>query len=111
MSFARSLAPGHRSQCPIEGETESMVHIPKDKSVFVELESNRTNHVQVRSRERNEGQERVDSLSDKKREGESMKIDNKEVHPERTEEEFIDEADCESGNRRNPDKKQGFSTV
>ncbi|KAL7376954.1 hypothetical protein ABVT39_019055 [Epinephelus coioides] len=111
MSFARSLAPGHRSQCPVEGETESMVHIPKDKSVFVELESNRTNHVQVRSRERNEGKERVDLLSEKKREGESMKIDNKEVHPERTEEEFIDEADCESGNRRNPDKKQGFSTV
>ncbi|XP_037608482.1 protein phosphatase 1 regulatory subunit 26 isoform X1 [Sebastes umbrosus] len=111
MSFARSLAPGHRSQCPIEGETESMVHMSKDKSVFVELESNRTNHVQVRSRERSEGKERADLLSEKKREGESMKIDDKEVHLERTEEEFIDEADCESGNRRNPEKKQGFSTL
>lgn len=111
MSFTRSLAPGHRSQCPIEGETESMVHMSKDKSVFVELESNRTNHVQVRSRERSEGKERADLLSEKKREGESMKIADKEVHLERTEEEFIDEADCESGNRRNPEKKQGFSTL
>lgn len=111
MSFTRSLEPGHRSQCPIEGETESMVHMSKDKSVFVELESNRTNHVQVRSREKSEGKERVDLLSEREREGESMKIDDKEVHLERTEEEFIDEADCESGNRRNPEKKQGFSTL
>ncbi|XP_054469023.1 protein phosphatase 1 regulatory subunit 26 [Anoplopoma fimbria] len=109
--FARSLAPGSRSQCPIEGETESMVHISKDKSVFVELESNRTNHVQVRSRERSEGKERADVLSEIKRESESMKIDDKRVHLERTEEEFIDEADCESGNRRNPEKKQGFPTL
>lgn len=111
VSFTRSLMPSHRSQCPIEDETESMVHIPKDKSVFVELESNRTNHVQVRSRERSEGKERVDLQKERKREGESMKIDDKEVHLERTEEEFIDEADCESGNRRNPEKKQGFSTL
>ncbi|XP_040013933.1 protein phosphatase 1 regulatory subunit 26 [Xiphias gladius] len=111
LSFTRSLPPGHRSQCPIEGETESMVHISKDKSVFVELESNRTNHVQVRSRERSEGKERVDLLIEKKREGESMKIDDKEVHLERTAEEFVDEADCESGDRRNPEKKQGFSTL
>lgn len=103
--------PSHRSQCPIEDETESMVHIPKDKSVFVELESNRTNHVQVRSRERSEGKERVDLQKERKREGESMKIDDKEVQLERTEEEFIDEADCVSGNRRNPEKKQGFSTL
>ncbi|KAE8285239.1 Protein phosphatase 1 regulatory subunit 26 [Larimichthys crocea] len=111
MSFTRTLAPAHRSPCPIEEEAESMVHIPKDKSVFVELESNRTNHVQVRSRERSQGKERVDLLSEIKREGESMKIDDKEVHLERTEEEFIDEADCGSGNRRNPEKKQGFSTL
>ncbi len=103
--------PRMSSQCPIEGETKSMVHMSKDKSVFVELESNRTNHVQVRSRERSEGKERADLLSEKKREGESMKIADKEVHLERTEEEFIDEADCESGNRRNPEKKQGFSTL
>lgn len=111
LSFARSLAPGHRSQCPIEGETESMVHISKDKSVFVELESNRTNHVQVRSRERSEGKERADLPREIKREVEEMKIDDKQVHLERTEEEFIDEADCESVNRRNPEKKQGFSTL
>lgn len=87
-----------------------MVHMCKDKSVFVELESNRTNHVQVRSREKSEGKERVDLLSEKKRECQSMKIDDKEVHLERTEEEFIDEADCESGNERNPEKKQGCSS-
>ncbi|XP_053195946.1 protein phosphatase 1 regulatory subunit 26 [Scomber japonicus] len=111
MSFTQSLAPGHCLQCPIEGETKSMVHMSKDKSVFVELESDRTNHVQVRSRERSEGKERADLLSEIKREDKSMKIDDKEVHPERTEEEFIDEADSESDNRRNPEKKQGFSTL
>ncbi|XP_026211671.1 protein phosphatase 1 regulatory subunit 26 [Anabas testudineus] len=110
MAFARSLLPGQSSQCPVEGEAESMVHISKDKSVFVELESNRTNHVQVRSRDRSEGKERVELLSEKK-EVESLKINNKEVHLERTEEEFVDEAECESGNRRNPETKQGFSTL
>lgn len=110
MAFARSLLPGHRSQCPVEGETESMVHISKDKSVFVELESNRTNHVQVRSRERSEGKERVEFLSVKE-EVESLKINDKQVHLEKTEEEFVDEAECESGNRRNPQTKQGFSTL
>uniref|UniRef100_A0A665W021 Protein phosphatase 1, regulatory subunit 26 n=2 Tax=Echeneis naucrates TaxID=173247 RepID=A0A665W021_ECHNA len=109
MSFTRTLPPGHRSPCPMEGETQSMVHMSKDKSVFVELESNRTNHVQVRSRERCEGKERVDF--EKKREGVSMKIDEKEGALERTEEDFIDEAACESGNRRNPQMKQGFSTL
>lgn len=84
-----------------------MVHISKDKSVFVELESNRTNHVQVRSRERSEGKETVNLLIEFKKEGESLKIDDKE----RTEEEFVDEAACESGNRRNPEKKQGFSAL
>lgn len=112
VSFTRSLTPGHRSpQCSVEEERESMVHVPKDKSVFVELESNRTNHVQVQSRERSEGKERADLLSERKREGESMKIDNKEVRLGRKEEEFIDEVDCESDNRRVPEKKQGFSTL
>ncbi|XP_047185297.1 protein phosphatase 1 regulatory subunit 26 [Scophthalmus maximus] len=107
LPFTRSLPPGRSSPCPIEGETESMVHISKDKSVFVELESNRTNHVQVRSRERSEGKETVNLLIEFKKEGESLKIDDKE----RTEEEFVDEAACESGNRRNPEKKQGFSAL
>ncbi|KAK2888085.1 protein phosphatase 1 regulatory subunit 26 [Channa argus] len=110
-SFAQRLLPGHSSQCPVEGEAESMVHMSKDKSVFVELESNRTNHVQVRSRERSEVKERVDLLSEKKREGESMKIGDKEVHLIKTEEEFVDETDCESGNRRDPEMKQGFSSL
>ena len=88
-----------------------MVQMPKDKSVFVELESNMTNHVQVQSRERREGKERADLLSDRKREGESMKIDDKDVHQDKKEEEFIDESDCESGSRRDPGKKQGFSTL
>ncbi|KAK2818744.1 hypothetical protein Q5P01_024305 [Channa striata] len=110
MSFAQSSLPGHSSQCPIEGEAESMVHMSKDKSVFVELESNRTNHVQVRSRERSEVKERVDLLSEKKR-GDSVKIGDKEVHLERTEEEFVDETDCESGSRRDPEMKQGFSSL
>ncbi|XP_068562724.1 protein phosphatase 1 regulatory subunit 26 [Cebidichthys violaceus] len=107
--FARSLAPGHRSQCPLEGETESMVHMSKDKSVFVELESNRTNHVQVRSRERSEGKEKAES--EIKREDESVKIGDKRVHLERSQEEFIDETDCESGSSRSPEKKQGFPTL
>ncbi|KAK9532352.1 hypothetical protein VZT92_009739 [Zoarces viviparus] len=109
--FARSPAPGHRSQCPIEGETESMVHMSKDKSVFVELESNRTNHVQVRSRERSEGKEKADLLREIKREEESVKIDDKQVHLERSQEEFIDEAACESGSSRNPEKKQCSPTL
>lgn len=87
-----------------------MVHMSKDKSVFVELESNRTNHVQVRSRERREGREPADLLSEI-REGESVEIDDRRARLGRTEEEFIDEADCESGNRRNPEKKQGFPTL
>ncbi|XP_008300207.1 protein phosphatase 1 regulatory subunit 26 isoform X2 [Stegastes partitus] len=111
MSFTRSLMPAYRSQCSMEEDKQSMVHMSKDKSVFVELESNRTNHVQVQSRDRSEGKERVDLLSEKKREGESMKLGNKEVHRERNEEEFVDETDCESGDRRNPEKKQGFSTL
>jgi len=111
MPFARSLAPGDRPQRPaVGGETQSMVHMSKDKSVFVELESNRTNHVQVRSRERREGREPADLLSEI-REGESVEIDDRRARLGRTEEEFIDEADCESGNRRNPEKKQGFPTL
>ena len=51
-----------------------MVHMPKDKSVFVELESNRTNHVQVRSRERSEGKETADLLVEIKKEGKRLKI-------------------------------------
>ncbi|XP_053303732.1 protein phosphatase 1 regulatory subunit 26 isoform X2 [Pleuronectes platessa] len=111
LSFTQSQAPGHSSPCPLEGETQSMVHMPKDKSVFVELESNRTNHVQVRSRERSEGKEKTDLLVEIKKEGKRLKIGDKEMHLERKQEEFVDEADCESVNRGNPEKKQGFSTL
>lgn len=110
MSFTQSLTPDHRSPFTLEEERASMVHMPKDKSVFVELESNRTNHVQVQSRERSEGKERVDLLTERS-EGESMKIDDKEVHQDRKEEEFIDESDCESGSKTDPENKQGFSTL
>nr|XP_019937274.1 PREDICTED: protein phosphatase 1 regulatory subunit 26 [Paralichthys olivaceus] len=111
LCFTQSHAPGHSSPFPIEGETQSMVHMPKDKSVFVELESNRTNHVQVRSRERSEGKEKADLLIEKKKEVKSLNIGDKEMHLERTQEEFVDEAECESVNRGYPEKKQGFSTL
>ncbi|KAM6902982.1 protein phosphatase 1 regulatory subunit 26 [Xenentodon cancila] len=111
MSFTRSLTPGDRPQFSLEEEKASTVHVPKDKSVFVELESNRTNHVQVQSRERSEGKERADLLNERKTEGKSMKIDEKEGHQNRKEEEFIDETDCESDSRQEPGKKQGFSTL
>lgn len=111
MPFTRNLVHDHRSQCLIEGDAKSTVHMPKDKTTFVQLEANRTNHVQIRSREASEGKERAHSLSERRREGESAKIDDEEEHQDRTEGEFIDESDCESGTRRNPEKKQGFSTL
>lgn len=91
------------SVCPGLGETKSLVSVPKDRCVFVELESNRTNHVQVQSQEA--------LPSEWKKEGEIRKTDDKFAQPERKEEEFIDEADCELSNRVNPDKKQGFPTL
>lgn len=108
MSFTQSLTPGDRSQFSMKAST---VHVPKDKSVFVELESNRTNHVQVQSRERSEGEERADSMTMRETEGKSVKIDDKEVNQDRKEEEFIDDTDCESGSKQDPGKKQGFSTL
>ncbi|MEQ2164835.1 hypothetical protein GOODEAATRI_010797 [Goodea atripinnis] len=63
MTFTQSLTPGNRSQFSLEEGRASTVHMPKDKSVFVELETNRTNHVQVQSRERSEGKGKADSLS------------------------------------------------
>uniref|UniRef100_A0A3P9M2X0 Protein phosphatase 1 regulatory subunit 26 N-terminal domain-containing protein n=1 Tax=Oryzias latipes TaxID=8090 RepID=A0A3P9M2X0_ORYLA len=107
-SFAQSLLPGHSSQ--FSQEKASTVHVPKDKSVFVELETNRTNHVQVQSRERREGNERAQMPNDRKAEGKSMKIDVSTDRKEE-EEEFIDETDCESDGRKDPGKKQGFSAL
>ncbi|XP_037340365.2 protein phosphatase 1 regulatory subunit 26 [Pungitius pungitius] len=109
--FASGVAPGHGLQRPVEGERESMVHMSKDESVFVELESNRTNHVQVRGRERVEGKERPSAPSEIKREKEeSVEIDVTPAHLERTDE-FVDEAECESGSRSGHEKKQGFPTL
>lgn len=104
-SLTPRLTPGHHSQCPVEGEAASMVHIPKDKTVFVELETNRTNHVQVRNRDRSVDRAGAALPCEVKREEESLTIDEKEVHLERAEE-FIDEPDCES-DQRNPEKQQG----
>ncbi|KAK7896091.1 hypothetical protein WMY93_021416 [Mugilogobius chulae] len=69
--FTQALTSGRSSQFPIEEETKSMVHISKDKSVYVELETNRTNHVQVRSRDRSEGRECQDLLTAKSSERKS----------------------------------------
>uniref|UniRef100_A0A3P8WBY9 Protein phosphatase 1 regulatory subunit 26 N-terminal domain-containing protein n=1 Tax=Cynoglossus semilaevis TaxID=244447 RepID=A0A3P8WBY9_CYNSE len=104
VSFSRMSSTSLRSPCPVQGETESMVHISKDKSVFVELESDRTNHVQVRSREQREAKAGVDLTIVVKEESEPLKIDEKK------EEEFVDEAECESDNTGDP-VKQGFATL
>lgn len=108
-SLAQSLVHGHRSQCPgLEGETKSLVSMPKDRCVFVELESNRTNHVQVQS----EGKEGGALLSGWKKEEEIRKTDDKDAQPEgKDKDDFIDEADCELSNRVNLKKKQGFPTL
>ncbi|XP_017163451.1 protein phosphatase 1 regulatory subunit 26 isoform X1 [Poecilia reticulata] len=111
MTFTQSLTPGNRSQFSMEEGRASTVHVPKDKSVFVELETNRTNHVQVQSRERSEGKEKADSLRERKREGKSMKMDDEGADQDREDEEFIDESDCESDSRRDPDKMQGFPAL
>lgn len=104
-SLTPRLTHGNHLQCR-EGEAASMVHIPKDKTVFVELETNRTNHVQVRSRNQRNDREGAALPCEVKREEESMTIYDKEVHLERAEE-FIDEPDCEPG-QTNPEKQQGF---
>ncbi|KAM4720608.1 protein phosphatase 1 regulatory subunit 26 [Anableps anableps] len=111
MTFTQSLTPGNRSQFSLEEGRASTVHVPKDKSVFVELETNRTNYVQVQSRERSEGKEKPGSPGEKKREGKSTKIDDEGAHQDRKNEEFIDESDCESGSKRDPDKQQGFPAL
>ncbi|XP_061554188.1 protein phosphatase 1 regulatory subunit 26 isoform X3 [Phycodurus eques] len=68
----------------------STVHVPRDKSVFVELESGRTNHVQVQSRQSDEGKARAD-------EGRAAR----DAQLEEAEEEFLDESEGDS-----PEKKQ-----
>ncbi|XP_049593268.1 protein phosphatase 1 regulatory subunit 26 [Syngnathus scovelli] len=65
----------------------STVHVPRDKSVFVELESGRTNHVQVQSRQSDEGEARADQ--------------SRALPLEGADEKFIDESEGET-----PEKKQ-----
>ncbi|XP_061763976.1 protein phosphatase 1 regulatory subunit 26 isoform X2 [Nerophis ophidion] len=65
-------------------QAASTVHVPRDKSVFVELESGRTNHVQVQS-----GEARADGQSENRR----GKIEG-------AEEEFIDESESESPGKK-----------
>ncbi|KAM9820514.1 protein phosphatase 1 regulatory subunit 26 [Neosynchiropus ocellatus] len=88
-------SPDHRLQM---AETESMVHIPKDKSVYVELESDRTNHVQVRSRDEGEGELSLERELEKN-------VQRTEVDEE---EGFLD---GDPDNSREPEKKQGDSTL
>ncbi|XP_061822480.1 protein phosphatase 1 regulatory subunit 26 [Nerophis lumbriciformis] len=64
-------------------QAASTVHVPRDKSVFVELESGRTNHVQVQS-----GEARADGQSENR----SVKIEGAE--------EFIDESESESPGKK-----------
>lgn len=100
------LTHGHHLQRRIEGEAASTVHIPKDKTVFVELETNRTNHVQVRSRNQRNDREEVAVPSEVNREEERTTVYDREVHQGRAED-FIDEPDCEP-DQRNPEKHQGY---
>lgn len=108
-SLTPRLKHGHHLQCHIEGEAASMVHIPKDKTVFVELETNRTNHVQVQSRNQRKEREGPPPPSKVKREEEGMTIYDKEVHLQRAED-FIDEPDYEP-DQRNPEKQQEFPSL
>ncbi|XP_077479501.1 protein phosphatase 1 regulatory subunit 26 [Stigmatopora argus] len=73
----------------------STVHMPRDKSVFVELESGRTNHVQVQSRQSDEGKARTDQGRD-----------DRDVPLEGAVEEFVDESEGES-----PEKKSTLSML
>lgn len=109
--FAQRLAPSFSSQYHIEEETKSMVHISKDKSVYVELETNRTNHVQVRSKDRCEKREAEDLLTVCSSETKREKMENKDTNPDIKREDFVDEADFESGKMSDQEKKQGLSTL
>lgn len=108
--FAQRLAPSFSSQYHIEEETKSMVHISKDKSVYVELETNRTNHVQVRSRDRCEKRESDDLLTVNSSETKREKLENKDINPDIKMENFVDEADFESG-KSDQEKKQSLFTL
>ncbi|XP_013886235.1 protein phosphatase 1 regulatory subunit 26 [Austrofundulus limnaeus] len=120
VTFPLSLRPGHNSPFSLAEDRASMVHVPKDKSVFVELESNRTNHVQVQSRTNQvqsktnhvQVQSRTNQVQSRDRiEGKERCRSEEEVQEDRKDEEFVDESDCEPDSRTEPEQKQGFSSV
>ncbi|KAM9793747.1 protein phosphatase 1 regulatory subunit 26 isoform 2-T2 [Syngnathus typhle] len=78
------VADGSSGQRPGAAST---VHVPRDKSVFVELESGRTNHVQVQSSQSDEGEAGADQ--------------SRALPLEGADEKFIDESEGET-----PEKKQ-----
>ncbi|XP_041706452.1 protein phosphatase 1 regulatory subunit 26 [Coregonus clupeaformis] len=97
----------------------SVVNVNVNQTTFVELSRNKTNHVQVRSREVTviEGKEerrRNLPAGEKERERESRKPEERggEQIGRRGEEECVDETDVsESDERTSPEKKQGFPTL
>uniref|UniRef100_A0A8C8GKP8 Protein phosphatase 1 regulatory subunit 26 N-terminal domain-containing protein n=1 Tax=Oncorhynchus tshawytscha TaxID=74940 RepID=A0A8C8GKP8_ONCTS len=97
----------------------SVVHVAKNQTTFVELSENKTNHVQVRSREVTviEGKkERRGDLpageKEKEREGRKPEERGGEQIESQGEEEYVDETDVsESDERTSPEKKQGFPTL
>lgn len=95
-----------------------MVHVAKNQTTFVELSENKTNHVQVRSREVTVIEGKKERRSDlpageKESERESRKPEERGGEQiERRGEECVDETDVsESDERTSPEKKQGFPTL
>lgn len=121
VTFPLSPRPGHNSPFALAEDRASMVHVPKDKSVFVELESNRTNHVQVQSRtnlvqvqsmtNQVQVQSRTNQVQSRDRIEEERCRSDEAVQEDRKDEEFVDESDCEADSRTEPEQTQGFSSV
>uniref|UniRef100_A0A8C7L8E7 Protein phosphatase 1, regulatory subunit 26 n=1 Tax=Oncorhynchus kisutch TaxID=8019 RepID=A0A8C7L8E7_ONCKI len=97
----------------------SVVHVAKNQTTFVELSENKTNHVQVRSRELTVIEGKKERRSDlpagekeKEREGRKPEEKGGEQIERQGEEECVDETDVsESDERTSPEKKQGFPTL
>ncbi|KAJ7988332.1 hypothetical protein DPEC_G00322470 [Dallia pectoralis] len=93
----------------------SVVHVAKDQATYVELATNKTNHVQVRSREE-KGAGAV-STGQRERKGEKgresrMAVERGGEQIGRQEEECVDETDVsETDERTSPGKKQGFPAL
>uniref|UniRef100_A0A4W5RI52 Protein phosphatase 1 regulatory subunit 26 N-terminal domain-containing protein n=1 Tax=Hucho hucho TaxID=62062 RepID=A0A4W5RI52_9TELE len=95
----------------------SVVHVAKDRTMFVELSTNKTNHVQVRSREVkvSEGKEerrRDLPAGEREREKESRKTGERgEEQIGRRGEECVDETDVSESDERTSPEQQGFPTL